>query len=122
MLGEEHVHALPDEGARQSRVEERGVLVGVNELELPRPDLARQAANQAEIEARPAGEADDRDAFGLHALAELPDGVQAEHHGVNRRAEPSNRFGDKHFRAGYLHDVKHEADAQPLCAQLSHAR
>ena len=111
VLGEGEFGRRADERLGERAVEERRVLVGVDDLGAAGVGGGGEFATRGKVPPRAAVEADDIDAFAAQFLADGADAVEAENRGRDRAAECADGLADQHLRAGDLHDVDHERDA-----------
>src|SRR5262249_36341447 len=120
VLGEDQFRGPPQEGAGEGGVKERGILVGVDDLDVPLAQFTGHPPGAAPIASGAAPQVHDGHTLGKELLAEGPDGVETEYDGVNLPGEAADGLRDENLGPGHLHDVHDEVHAQgPTVLRLS---
>ena len=115
MLGQNESESRARPQFRERSVEERRVLVRVDDVNAPPADLLRQPAGDAEIESRPPPQHNDVDAIALELGAERSLRIEAEHCGPDAWSQPPDRLDHQPLGTGHLHDMDDQSGRNRVC-------
>ena len=117
VLGEYQAGASARDHARDGRVEERGVLMRVHDIEAAPTNLGSSSPCDPEVQTGPTVEGHDVHTLRREHLAEGTDGIQTENYGLNPFGQSANDLRNQDFRARNLHHVHHEANSKRFGAR-----
>ena len=106
VLGHQDLGSAGTSQARKRRVEERGILMGMDEFDLPSPKFICHSFGYRQIQSRFALKIDQRNPLSNQLLAKLAHRIQTEKRRLNGIFKPVDNLSDEHFCACNLHRMQ----------------